>query len=39
MLSGGNYSCKGKQAALANSYFQPIAEILQTYNLTLKTKP
>lgn len=36
-LSGGNYSCKGKQAKLANSYFQPIAETLQTYGLTLKT--
>ena len=39
VLSGGNYSCKGKQASLANSYFQPIGEILQTYNLTLKTSP
>lgn len=37
VLSGGNYSCKGKQASLANSYFQPIREILTTYNLTLKT--
>lgn len=37
VLSGGNYSCKGKQASLANSYFQPIGEILQTYNLTLLT--
>lgn len=36
-LSGGNYSCKGTQAQLANSYFQPIAETLQTYGLTLKT--
>lgn len=39
VLSGGNYSCKGQQAKLANSYFQPIGEILQTYNLTLKTSP
>lgn len=37
VLSGGNYSCKGNQAKLANSYFQPIGEILQAYNLTLKT--
>jgi streptogrisin C len=36
-LSGGNYSCKGNQAQLANSYFQPIGETLQTYGLTLKT--
>jgi streptogrisin C len=28
VLSGGNYSCKGNQASLATSYFQPIAEIL-----------
>lgn len=28
VLSGGNYSCKGNQAALATSYFQPVAEIL-----------
>lgn len=39
VLSGGNYSCKGKQAQLANSYFQPIGEILQAYNLTLLTSP
>ena len=39
VLSGGNYSCKGKQATLANSYFQPIGEILQTYNLNLLTSP
>jgi streptogrisin C len=39
VLSGGNYSCKGKQASLANSYFQPIGEILQSYNLTLLTSP
>lgn len=38
VLSGGNYSCKGKQAQLANSYFQPLGEILQTYGLTLKTQ-
>jgi streptogrisin C len=36
VLSGGNYSCKGKQAALATSYFQPLAEILGS-QLTLKT--
>ena len=36
VLSGGNYSCKGKQASLATSYFQPIAEILGS-QLTLKT--
>lgn len=36
VLSGGNYSCKGKQASLATSYFQPIAEILGG-TLTLKT--
>ena len=36
VLSGGNYSCKGNQAALATSYFQPIGEILQSYGLTLK---
>lgn len=39
VLSGGNYSCKGRQATLANSYFQPIGEILQTYNLNLLTSP
>lgn len=39
VLSGGNYSCKGNQANLANSYFQPIGEILQTYNLTLLVSP
>lgn len=38
VLSGGNYSCKGKQAGLATSYFQPIGEILQNYGLTLKTQ-
>ncbi len=38
VLSGGNYSCKGNQAALATSYFQPIGEILQNYGLTLKTQ-
>lgn len=36
VLSGGNYSCQGKQASLATSYFQPIAEILGS-QLTLKT--
>ena len=36
VLSGGNYSCKGKQASLATSYFQPIGEILGS-QLTLKT--
>lgn len=36
VLSGGNYSCKGKQASLATSYFQPIAEILGS-QLVLKT--
>ncbi len=39
VLSGGNYSCKGKQASLATSYFQPVGEILQTNGLTLKTAP
>lgn len=39
VLSGGNYSCKGNQAKLANSYFQPIGEILQAYNLNLLTSP
>ena len=38
VLSGGNYSCKGKQAGLATSYFQPIGPILQSYGLTLKTQ-
>ena len=38
VLSGGNYSCKGNQASLATSYFQPIAEILGG-TLTLKTSP
>ena len=36
VLSGGNYSCKGNQASLATSYFQPIAEILGS-QLILKT--
>ena len=39
VLSGGNYSCKGNQAALAKSYFQPLNPLLQAYNLTLKTSP
>ena len=39
VLSGGNYNCKGRNAQLANSYFQPIGEILQSYNLTLLTSP
>ena len=39
VLSGGNYSCKGKQAKLATSYFQPINPLLQAYGLTLKTSP
>ena len=38
VLSGGNYSCKGREASLATSYFQPIAEILGS-QLTLKTAP
>ena len=38
VLSGGNYSCKGKQAKLATSYFQPINPLLQAYGLTLKTQ-
>jgi streptogrisin C len=38
VLSGGNYSCKGKQANLATSYFQPVGEILQNNGLTLKTQ-
>ena len=39
VLSGGNYSCKGKQAKLATSYFQPLNPLLQGYGLTLKTSP
>lgn len=39
LLSGGNYSCKGKQAKLATSYFQPLNPLLQGYGLTLKTSP
>jgi streptogrisin C len=38
VLSGGTYSCKGGQAKLATSYFQPIGEILSG-GLTLKTVP
>ena len=38
VLSGGNYSCKGKQAKLATSYFQPINPLLQGYGLTLSTQ-
>lgn len=38
VLSGGNYSCKGKQANLATSYFQPINPLLQAYGLTLSTQ-
>jgi streptogrisin C len=38
VLSGGNYSCKGGQASLATSYFQPIAEALGS-QLTLKVSP
>ena len=38
VLSGGNYSCKGNQAALATSYFQPIGPILQSNGLVLKTQ-
>ena len=38
VLSGGNYSCKGKQAKLATSYFQPINPLLQGYGLTLTTQ-
>lgn len=38
VLSGGNYSCKGKQAKLATSYFQPINPLLTQYGLTLKTQ-
>lgn len=38
VLSGGNYSCKGKQASLATSYFQPLGPILQQYGLVLKTQ-
>ena len=39
VLSGGNYSCKGKQAQLATSYFQPLNPLLQSYGLTLSTAP
>lgn len=39
VLSGGNYSCKGKQAQLATSYFQPLNPLLQAYGLTLSTTP
>jgi streptogrisin C len=39
VLSGGNYSCKGQQASLATSYFQPLNPLLQTYGLTLSTTP
>jgi streptogrisin C len=39
VLSGGNYSCKGGQANLATSYFQPINPLLQGYGLTLKISP
>lgn len=39
VLSGGNYSCKGKQAKLATSYFQPLNALLQGYGLTLSTSP
>ncbi len=39
VLSGGNYSCKGKQANLATSYFQPINPLLQAYGLTLTVSP
>lgn len=38
VLSGGNYNCKGKNASLATSYFQPINAILSQYGLTLKTQ-
>ena len=38
VLSGGNYNCKGKNAGLATSYFQPVGEILQSNGLTLKTQ-
>ena len=38
VLSGGNYNCKGKNANLATSYFQPIGEILQNNGLTLTTQ-
>ena len=38
VLSGGNYNCKGKNAQLATSYFQPVGEILQNNGLTLKTQ-
>ncbi|WP_188310340.1 S1 family peptidase [Arenimonas fontis] len=39
VLSGGNYSCKGKQAKLATSYFQPLNPLLQAYGLSLKLSP
>lgn len=38
VLSGGNYSCKGNQAKLAKSYYQPLNPLLSAYNLTLKTQ-
>ena len=38
VLSGGNYNCKGKNAQLATSYFQPVGEIQQNNGLTLKTQ-
>lgn len=39
VLSGGNYSCKGNQANLATSYFQPLNPLLQSYGLTLSIAP
>lgn len=39
VLSGGNYSCKGNQASLATSYFQPLNPLLQSYGLTLSIAP
>ena len=39
VLSGGNYSCKGSQANLATSYFQPLNPLLQSYGLTLSIAP
>jgi streptogrisin C len=39
VLSGGNYSCKGGQASLATSYFQPLNPLLQAYGLTLSIAP
>ena len=39
VLSGGNYSCKGNQAKLAKSYYQPLNPLLSAYNLTLKISP